>query len=100
MILEKADGGVIGIYRLTMKAGSDNFRESSIRGVIARLKAAGARVVIFEPTINADSFEGTHVIADLDRFKEMSSVIVANRMESSLRDTADKVYTRDLYRRD
>lgn len=100
MILEKADGGVIGIYRLTMKAGSDNFRESSIRGVIARLKAAGARVVIFEPTINADSFEGTHVIADIDRFKEMSSVIVANRMESSLRDTADKVYTRDLYRRD
>ena len=100
MILEKADGGVIGIYRLTMKAGSDNFRESSIRGVIARLKAAGARVVIFEPTINADSFEGTHVIADLDRFKEMSSVIVANRMESSLRDAADKVYTRDLYRRD
>ena len=100
MILEKADGGVIGIYRLTMKAGSDNFRESSIRGVIARLKAAGARVVIFEPTINADSFEGTHVIADLDRFKEMSSVIVANRMESSLRDTADKVYTRDLDRRD
>lgn len=100
MILEKADGGVIGIYRLTMKAGSDNFRESSIRGVIARLKAAGAQVVIFEPTINADSFEGTHVIADLDRFKEMSSVIVANRMESSLRDTADKVYTRDLYRRD
>ena len=96
MILEKADG----IYRLTMKAGSDNFRESSIRGVIARLKAAGARVVIFEPTINADSFEGTHVIADLDRFKEMSSVIVANRMESSLRDAADKVYTRDLYRRD
>ena len=100
MILEKADGGVIGIYRLTMKAGSDNFRESSIRGVIARLKSAGARVVIFEPTINADSFEGTHVIADLDRFKEMSSVIVANRMESSLRDAADKVYTRDLYRRD
>lgn len=100
MILEKADGGVIGIYRLTMKAGSDNFRESSIRGVIARLKAAGARVVIFEPTINADSFEGTHVIAELDKFKEMSSVIVANRMESSLRDAADKVYTRDLYRRD
>ena len=100
MILEKANGGVIGIYRLTMKAGSDNFRESSIRGVIARLKAAGARVVIFEPTINADSFEGTHVIAELDKFKEMSSVIVANRMESSLRDAADKVYTRDLYRRD
>ena len=100
MILEKADGGVIGIYRLTMKAGSDNFRESSIRGVIARLKAAGAQVVIFEPTLKADSFEGTAVIADLEKFKEMSSVIVANRMESSLRDTADKVYTRDLYRRD
>ena len=100
MILEKADGGVIGIYRLTMKAGSDNFRESSIRGVIARLKAAGAQVVIFEPTLNADSFEGTAVIADLDKFKEMSLVIVANRMESSLRDAADKVYTRDLYCRD
>ena len=100
MILKKADGGTVGIYRLTMKANSDNFRESSIRGVIARLKAAGAEVVIYEPTLNADSFEGTAVIADLNELKEKSAVIVANRMEDCLRNTADKVYTRDLYCRD
>ena len=100
MIMKKANGGTVGVYRLTMKANSDNFRESSIRGVIARLKAAGADVVIFEPTLTVGEFEGTPVIADLNEFKKKSAVIVANRMEDCLRDTADKVYTRDLYCRD
>lgn len=100
MIMKKANGGTIGVYRLTMKANSDNFRESSIRGVIARLKTAGADVIIYEPTLSVSEFEGTPVIADLNEFKEKSAVIVANRMEDSLRDTADKVYTRDIYGRD
>ncbi len=100
MILRKADGGVVGIYRLTMKANSDNFRESSIRGVIARLRNAGAEIVIYEPTLKSNEFEEIPVISDLNEFKEKSAVIVANRMEDCLRDTADKVYTRDLYCRD
>lgn len=100
MVLKKAQGGTVGVYRLTMKANSDNFRESSIRGVIARLKTAGADVIIYEPTLSVSEFEGTPVIADLNEFKEKSAVIVANRMEDSLRDTADKVYTRDIYGRD
>ena len=100
MIMSRAGGGVIGIYRLTMKAGSDNFRESSIRGVIARLRSAGASVVIFEPTLKSDEFEGIPVVADLDEFKRRSDLIVANRMEPCLSDSADKVYTRDLYFRD
>lgn len=100
MIIRKAKNGTVGIYRLTMKAGSDNFRESSIRGVIARLKTAGADVVIFEPTLSVSEFEGTPVIADLKEFKERSAVIVANRIEDCLRDAADKVYTRDVFGRD
>lgn len=100
MILKKANGGTVGVYRLTMKANSDNFRESSIRGVIARLKDAGAEVVVYEPTLKTDSFEGIPLVADLNEFKEKSAVVVANRMEDCLRDVADKVYTRDLYCRD
>ena len=100
MILEKANGGTVGVYRLTMKAHSDNFRASSIRGVIRRMKEAGAEVVIFEPTLTADEFEGTKVVHDLEAFKAMSAVIVANRMEPTLEDVQDKIYTRDLYFRD
>ena len=99
-ILKKAAGGVVGVYRLTMKADSDNFRESSIRGVIERLRRAGASVVIYEPTLRDASFDGLPVIASLTEFKRMAAVIVANRAESALDDVPEKVYTRDLYRRD
>ena len=100
MVLQKAAGGVIGVYRLTMKAHSDNFRESSIRGVIERLRRAGASVVIYEPTLEAASFAGLPVIASLTEFKRMAAVIIANRAEPALDDVREKVYTRDLYRRD
>ena len=100
MILEKANGGTVGVYRLTMKAHSDNFRASSIRGVIRRMKEAGAEVVIYEPTLTADEFEGTKVVHDLEAFKSISEVIVANRMEPALEDVQEKIYTRDLYFRD
>ena len=91
---------VIGVYRLTMKAHSDNFRESSIRGVIERLRRAGASVVIYEPTLTEASFTGLPVIASLAEFKRMAAVIIANRAEPALDDVREKVYTRDLYRRD
>ena len=98
---EKQEKSVtIGVYRLTMKAHSDNFRESSIRGVIERLRRAGASVVIYEPTLKEASFAGLPVIASLAEFKRMAAVIVANRAEPALDDVREKVYTRDLYRRD